>query len=136
LLSNNSVKRLFENSREVEASYFRKTKILPIMHVIALQKSLVEKFPELPEKLFRLYADAKRWAQRWRRAIPSLVEAWPNHYLADEQQIFQTDPWAYGLEANRHVLEKFLAYCSAQGIAAKDIAPEAIFHPSTFKLVE
>ena len=136
LLSNNSVKRLFENSREVEASYFRKTQILPIMHVVALQKSLIEKFPELPEKLFRLYADAKRWAQRWRRAIPSLVEAWPNHYLADEQQIFQTDPWAYGLEANRHVLEKFLAYCSAQGIVANDIAPEAIFHPSTFKLVE
>jgi 4,5-dihydroxyphthalate decarboxylase len=136
LLANDSVKKLFENSREVEASYFGKSKILPIMHVLALQKSLVEKFPELPEKLFRLYSDAKRWAQRWRRAIPSLVEAWPNHYLADERQIFQTDPWAYGLEANRHVLGKFLAYCHDQGITARNIAPEEIFHSSTLKLVE
>jgi 4,5-dihydroxyphthalate decarboxylase len=136
LLANSSVKKLFENSREVEAGYFRDTRILPIMHVLALQKKLVERYPELPEKLFRLYSDAKRWAQRWRRAIPSLVEAWPNHYLAEEQQVFKTDPWAYGLEANRHVLEKFLAYCDAQGVTARKIAPEEIFCPSTLKLAE
>jgi 4,5-dihydroxyphthalate decarboxylase len=136
LQADNSVKMLFENSREVEADYFRNTKILPIMHVLALQKKLAEQHPELPEKLFRLYADAKRWAQRWRRAIPSLVEAWPNHYLAEEAQIFRTDPWAYGLEANRHVLDKFLAYCDAQGVTARATAPEEIFSPSTLKLVE
>jgi 4,5-dihydroxyphthalate decarboxylase len=106
------------------------------MHVVALQKRLVDRHPELPEKLFRVYSRAKRWAQRWRRAIPSLVEAWPNHYLAEEQEIFQTDPWAYGLEANRHVLETFLGYCYAQGVTAKKIAAEDIFHPSTLKLVE
>jgi 4,5-dihydroxyphthalate decarboxylase len=136
LLASHSVARLFENPREVEASYFRKTKILPIMHVMAMQKRLIEKYPELPEKLFRLYSDAKRWAQRWRHAIPSLAEAWPSHYLADERQIFQMDPWAYGLEANRHVLNKFLAYCRDQGITARDIVPEEIFAPSTRALVE
>ena len=136
LLNNDSVRRLFENPREVEANYFRKTKILPIMHVLALQESLADRYPELPEKLFRLYCDAKRWAQRWRRAIPSLVEAWPNHYLAEEQKLFTVDPWAYGLEANRHVLDTFLGYCHAQGITARRIAPEEIFHPNTLKLVE
>jgi 4,5-dihydroxyphthalate decarboxylase len=136
LLASSSAKKLFENASAVEADYFRRTKILPIMHVLALQKNLVERYPELPEKLFRLYADAKRWAQRWRRTIPSLVEAWPNYYLAEEQQIFKTDPWAYGLEANRHVLEKFLAYCAAQGITARQIEPEEIFCPSTLKLVD
>jgi hypothetical protein len=40
------------------------------------------------------------------------------------------------LEANRHVLEKFLAYCYAQGITAKNISADEIFHPSTLKLVE
>lgn len=136
LLADDSVKKLFANAREVEASYFRNTKILPIMHVLALQKHVVERHPALPEQLFRLYTEAKRWAQRWRRAIPSLVEAWPNHYLAEEKEIFKTDPWAYGLAANRHVLEKFLVYCDAQGITARRIAPEEIFCPSTLKLVE
>ena len=136
LLADSSVKKLFDNSREVEAVYFRNTRILPIMHVLAVQKHVVERYPELPEKLFRLYTDAKRWAQRWRRAIPSLVEAWPNHYLDEEKSVFQTDPWAYGLEANRHVLEKFLVYCDAQGVTARRIAPEEIFCPSTLKLAE
>lgn len=136
LLADSSVRKLFDNSREVEAAYFRNTRILPIMHVLALQKHVVERHPELPEKLFRLYTDAKRWAQRWRRTIPSLAEAWPNHYLAEERDIFKTDPWAYGLEANRHVLERFLAYCDAQGITARRIAPEEIFCLSTLKMVE
>jgi 4,5-dihydroxyphthalate decarboxylase len=136
LLADPSVKRLFANSREVEAGYFRRTRILPIMHVLALQKHVVERHPELPERLFQLYADAKRWAQRWRRAIPSLVEGWPNHYLSEEEQIFTTDPWAYGLEANRHVLDKFFHYCHQQGISARRIAPEEIFCPSTLRLVE
>jgi 4,5-dihydroxyphthalate decarboxylase len=136
LLANDSVKKLFANSREVEAGYFRRNKILPIMHVLALQKHLADEYPHLPAELFRLYAEAKKWAQRWRRAIPSLVEAWPNHYLTEEQKIFQTDPWVYGLEANRHQLDKFFAYCRAQGISGRAIAPEEIFHPSTLTLSE
>jgi 4,5-dihydroxyphthalate decarboxylase len=136
LLKDSSVQKLFDNSRGVEAEYFGNTKILPIMHVLALQKHVIERHPELPEQLFRLYVDAKGWAQRWRRAIPSLVEAWPNHYLREEQELFKTDPWAYGLEANRHVLERFLAYCDAQGVTARRISPEEIFCPSTWNLVE
>ena len=136
LRASDSVKKLFEDSREVEANYFRKTKILPIMHVLALQKSLVDRYPELPQMLFRLYSDSKRWTQRWRRSIPSLVEAWPNDYLANEQRIFGADPWAYGLAANRHVLDRFLVYCHAQGITARNIAPEEIFHPTTINLTE
>ena len=136
LSANHEVKRLFENPREVEANYFRKTRILPIMHVMALKKDLAAKYPELPGELFHLFSASKRWAQRWRRAIPSLVEAWPNQNLDQEQKLFATDPWAYGLEANRHVLDKFLLYCHAQGISARRIAPEELFHPSTVKLAE
>ena len=136
LLANDAVGRLFADPRQVEVSYFQRTRILPIMHVVALRKDLVDQHPELPQKLFRLYSDAKRWAQRWRRTIPSLVEAWPNHYLSEEEKIFKTDPWAYGLEANRHVLAKFLSYCYEQGVSAKSIAPDELFCPSTLRLIE
>ena len=136
LQANNEVKRLFENCREVEANYFQKTKILPIMHVMALRRDLAERHPELPGELFRVFSASKRWAQRWRRAIPSLVEAWPTQNLDEEEKVFGTDPWAYGLEANRHVLNKFLSYCYAQGISARKIAPEELFHSSTVNLTE
>jgi 4,5-dihydroxyphthalate decarboxylase len=136
LSTNREIQRLFENPREVEANYFRKTKILPIMHVMALKKDLAQRHPELPAELFRLFSESKRWAQRWRRAIPSLVEAWPNQTLDEEKKVFANDPWAYGLEANRHVLDKFLGYCHAQGISARKIAPEDLFHSSTVSLAE
>jgi 4,5-dihydroxyphthalate decarboxylase len=136
LLANHAVDRLFADPRQVEISYFQRTKILPIMHVVAVRKKLVNEHPELPEKLFRLYADAKQWAQHWRRAIPSLVEAWPNHYISEEEKIFKTDPWAYGVEANRHVLARFLTYCYDQGVSATSLAPDELFCPSTLRLVE
>ena len=100
------------------------------------RNDLAERHPELPAELFRLFSESKRWAQRWRRAIPSLVEAWPNQTLDEEGKVFETDPWAYGLEANRHVLDKFLLYCHAQGISARNIAPEELFHSSTVNLTE
>jgi 4,5-dihydroxyphthalate decarboxylase len=136
LLANHAVKRLFENSREVEANYFRKTQVLPIMHVMTLKKNLAARYPELPGELFRMFSASKRWAQRWRRAIPSLVEAWPNQTLDEEKRVFESDPWAYGLEANRHVLNKFLSHCDAQGITARRITPEELFQSSTTRLTE
>src|SRR5262249_27110212 len=63
MLASDKVRRLFENPREVEANYFRKTKILPIMHVLTLRRDLAEKYPELPEKLFHLFSESKKWAQ-------------------------------------------------------------------------
>ena len=136
MLENDSVKRLFDQPHEVEADYFRRTRILPIMHVIAVRNDVAEKHPDLPAELFRLFSESKRWAQKWRRTIPSLVEAWPNHYLEAEERIFKTDPWAYGVEANRHVLSKFLGYCYGQGVSARQLKPEELFHPSTVRLAE
>ena len=52
LLANDSVQRLFGNSREVEAGYFRKTKILPIMHVLALQKNIADRIPNCRRSYF------------------------------------------------------------------------------------
>ena len=136
LRTNGSVRRLFDNPREAEAAYYRATGILPITHVLALRRDLAEAQPELPEKLFRVYCDAKRWARRWRAGLPSLVEAWPNHYVAEEKALFQVDPWAYGLGANQHVLDRFLGYCHAQGISARALAAAELFHPSTLTLTE
>ncbi len=130
------IKRVFENSQEEEASYFKKTRIMPIMHILAMRKSVVKQHPDLPEKLFRLFCQSKRLAQEWIRTIPSLTIAWRNEYLEKEREIFQEDPWAYGLEKNRHLIEKFLSYCHAQGISDQKISPEDLFVPSTWGLTE
>ena len=136
LAGDRNIKRLFENYREAEASYFRKNKIIPIMHVLVAQKSVVEQHPDLPVKLFELFSESKKIGKDWLKNIPSLVMAWNNHYLEEEQEIFGEDPWAYGLEKNSPVLTKFLSYCHAQGISARNIDPRDLFVPSTWHLRE
>lgn len=122
------------NHAEVEAEYYRRTKILPIMHVLAVKKDWIQRDPELPHKLFELFAAAKKWARQWKSTTPSLIMAWTEKHLDEESRIFNGDPWAYGLEENRHVIEKFLTYCYGQGVSGRKISPEELFVPSTWSL--
>jgi len=128
------VKRLFENRRDVESSYFKKTRIFPIMHILVARKSVVEEHPDLPQKLFELYVQSKRIAQTNLKKEGSIV--WKNQYLDEEEKIFQGDPFAYGLEKNAHIIEKFLSYCYDQGVSARRMNARDLFVPSTCDLTE
>ena len=137
LLANDSVQRLFGNSREVEAAYFRKTKILPIMHVLALQKNIADRYPELPAQavsaLRRLKAMGAALAagnsQLGRSLAQSLSRPRSSGFL-------ERIPGRTGWKRTGMCSISFLRYCHAQGITARNIAPEEIFHPGTLKLVE
>jgi 4,5-dihydroxyphthalate decarboxylase len=130
------VKRLFENYREVEKAYFKRTGIFPIMHVLAARRGVVDQHPELPGKLFQLFCKAKRWGREWIRTDPSLALAWKNSYLEEEKKIFNGDPWVYGLKENTALLSQFLAYCHDLGVSDKTLSPKDLFHPSTWDLTD
>ena len=130
------IKRLFENYKEVEAGYYKRTRILPIMHVIAVRNSAVEKDPDLPGKVFELFSQAKKLGRESVVWNSSLYVAWKDHYLDEEGELFQGDPFAYGLAANAHVIEKFLSYCWDQGIMERRLNPKDLFDPSTWDLRE
>jgi 4,5-dihydroxyphthalate decarboxylase len=90
---------------------------------------------DFAEKLFNAFCQAKKLGCEWVRSIPSLTMAWKNQYFDDEEKIFEgRDPWPYGLEANLAPLTKFLSYCYAQGISAREISPHDLFVPSTREL--
>jgi len=65
---------------------------------------------------------------------PSLSLAWMNRYLEEEKKVFQDDPWAYGLEKNAHVIDKFLSYCYELGISKRKMEPKELFAPCTWTL--
>ena len=131
-----NIKRVFENFKAAETSYFKKTGIFHIMHVMVLRKSLIEQYPDLPGKLFELFSQAKEWARQWVRETPSLTMVWKNQYFEEEQNLFQGDPCAYGLEKNRHVIDSFLSYCYSQGVSERKLTSEDLFAPSTWGLKE
>jgi 4,5-dihydroxyphthalate decarboxylase len=130
------VGRLFENYREIEAAYYKRTGIFPIMHVIVASKAIVQKHPDLPAKIFELFTRSKRSGRDWLDAIPSMGLAWKHRYLEEERAMFPEDPWGFGLAKNRHVLEKFLFYCERQGITERKLEAKELFHPSTWDLDE
>src|SRR5712692_3515662 len=52
--------RLFEDYRAAEAEYWRKTRILPIMHVLALRREVYERDRWIAMNLYQAFAEAKR----------------------------------------------------------------------------
>ncbi len=134
LLADGRVRRLFEDARAEETAYYRRTRIFPIMHVLALRRSLLESQPQLPSELFRLFCEAKKRGQAMMQAVPTWSMAWKERYLEQEAELFGGDPWQFGLSANQHVLDKFIDYCWQQGIAARRLAASELFAPSTWEL--
>ena len=136
LLDDPALKRLFEDYKEVETQYFTKTQIFPIMHVLAVRRAVLEQNPEVAPALFGLFSEAKRQARQLYSNIPSMIVAWRQHALDEERAVFGGDPCAYGLEANRHVINTFIEYCEAQGICERNLSPEELFAPNTWDLAE
>jgi 4,5-dihydroxyphthalate decarboxylase len=130
------VHRLFPDYRAEEIAYFQRTGIFPIMHVLGMRTSLVERFPELPAHLFRAFTASRDLTQQTMRSIPSWSVAWKDRALDKEREILGAQVWPFGLSANQHVIDTFIGYCYQQGIAARPITARELFVPSTWELTD
>lgn len=130
------VRRLFENYPEVEAAYFKKTGIFPIMHSVAMRQDLWEKHPWIARSLFKAFQRAKEDAYaRLNDTSPYKISlAWFRGPVEEQRQILGDDPWHYGLEKNRHVVETLMTYLHEQGLAEKKLTIEELFAPNTLDL--
>lgn len=103
-----NVGRLWPNFRDVEKDFYRRTKIHPIMHLVAIRKHVYDANPWIAKPLYKAFNEAKNMA--WREACYSGAQKYMLPFLYDDidevHRIFAGDPWAYGLEKNRPSLEK------------------------------
>ena len=127
------LRRLFPNYREVEQAYYRKTGIFPIMHTVVLREELVARHPWLPKSLYEAFQAAKRIAYERLDEAAALAYALP--WLVAEAEetraLMGDDPFAYGIRLNRTLLETFLGYSVAQGLATRRLAIEEMFCAAT-----
>jgi 4,5-dihydroxyphthalate decarboxylase len=109
--------RLFEDYKNVELDYFRRTGIFPIMHVTTIKREIVDKYPWVATNLVKAFEQAKQIAYR-RIANPRMVPlAWVRTAVEEQEAVLGPDPWAYGLTpANRKNLETVLRYTLQQGM--------------------
>jgi 4,5-dihydroxyphthalate decarboxylase len=131
--------RLFADFMVEEMAYFRKTGIFPIMHVVALKRSVYETHPWAAMNLYRAFEEAKRRSlARMRDATISRYPfPWVFELAGRAETLFGTDFWPYGIDANRPTLTAFLRFCRDQGVAHRPVEIEELFPPevrSTFKI--
>lgn len=131
-----NVRRLFEDYQEVEAAYYKKTGIFPIMHTVAIREELWKESPWIATSLFKAFQKAKELAyQRVNDLSPYKISmVWFREPVREQREIFGDDPWPYGLAKNRHVVETLMGYLYEQGLAKTKLKIEELFAPNTWNL--
>jgi len=125
------VVRLFPDFLAREEAYYASTRVWPIMHIIALQKRILDQHPWVARNLYNAFLESKR--RSLERLLDPAVSRYPLPWLPTYAQrmrdTFGGDPFPFGIEANRPTLEQFLRYTYEQGIARRHVKPEEIFTP-------
>jgi 4,5-dihydroxyphthalate decarboxylase len=126
---------LFSDPAAVTRDYFKRTGFFPIMHAVGVRRTLAERHPWLPAAVLKAFERAKQAALRQladtgasRVTLPFLEET-----LHDVRALMGTDFWPYGVEPNRKVLDYFLSQHHAQGLSARRLAVDELFHPATYE---
>jgi 4,5-dihydroxyphthalate decarboxylase len=127
------VRRLFENFREVEADYYRRTRIFPIMHTVVIRRDVLERDAWVARSLYDAFVEAKRraTAELGDPVVLSTSLPWQIAEVEATRALMGEDYWPYGLEANRTALETLMRYSVEQGLAQHAVEVEALFAPTT-----
>jgi len=127
--SSPNIARLFPNYRQVEIASYQTTGVHPIMHLVVVRKSTLEKHPWIAEPLMKAFTEAKAQALArifytgaFKCMLPML------HAEVDEtRQIFGDDPWPDGVEANLRTLDRLLTYMMEDGIITRRPSMQDLF---------
>lgn len=125
--------RLFGDYIPVEAAYFAKTRIYPIMHVLVLRREVYERDRWIAMNLLKAFDEAKRRsvARLGDISVSHVALPWLAEHASRWRELAGEDPWPYGVEPNRATLQAFTRYAFEQGVAARHMAPEELFAPET-----
>jgi 4,5-dihydroxyphthalate decarboxylase len=138
LEGNPKIKQLFPDIRTAEQDYYRKTRLFPIMHAVAIRTDTLKVNPWLPAAVFEMYSKAKQKAYADMETTTSLKVTlpWVTQELEDTRKLMGKNFWPYGIEPNRKELELVMRYTHEQGLVKRRLKFEELFHHSTLELKE
>jgi 4,5-dihydroxyphthalate decarboxylase len=130
------VRRLFPNYKTEEQTYFKKTGIFPISHVVTLKKEFVDRYPNAPVALLKAFRQARDEAfNRLEGDNPQiLVISWVAAAVEEQRALMGEDYWAYNIESNRRVLDAMTQFAHEQGLSPTRIDYQTFFHPEAAAL--
>lgn len=133
--SPDKVKRLFGDYVPVEQEYFRRTKIFPIMHTVAIKRSVYESNPWVAQALYKAFyrAQQETYEDLYQTAALKFMLPWLTAHVEETRKEMGRDFWPYGFEVNRDTLNTFLRYSHEQGLSKELLTPEQLFAPETLE---
>ncbi|QGZ65551.1 substrate-binding domain-containing protein [Paraburkholderia acidisoli] len=128
------VGRLFPNYVELEQAYFARTRVFPIMHTVAVRRTLAEERPDIVKAVYDAFCEAKastmkNLAMGMTFNNMSLMVPWLTHRLEENRNTLGNDWWPYGIAGNRVALETILRYHYEQGITSRQLSVDEVFVP-------
>lgn len=124
-------RRLFADPQAEEQAYYKANGDFPIMHVVAVRQSLLDKEPGLALELIRMFDQAKEIAESYLEDPNWSRLAWCRHLYEKERAFFGSDPWRNGFARNKTNLERFIRYSHDQGLIDAIYPAETLFAPQT-----
>jgi 4,5-dihydroxyphthalate decarboxylase len=122
ILEGPGIEPIFADPVAAEEAWFRATGVVPINHLIAIRRRVLENRPHLREQLFEAFSDAKREGLKNLPLSPEPGSEEAN--LVRLQTFLGDDPMPYGLDDNRAPLEMILEFALEQQVitAPPDLA--------------
>jgi 4,5-dihydroxyphthalate decarboxylase len=130
------VRRLFRDYKTEEQTYFERTGIFPISHVVTLKQAFVDRYPDAPVALLEAFRKARDVA--FNRLVGDnpqiLVISWVAAAVEEQRALMGENYWAYNIENNRRVLDALTQFAHEQGLSPKRIDYRTFFHPAAAAL--
>ncbi|MBO6560260.1 MAG: ABC transporter substrate-binding protein [Nisaea sp.] len=129
------VDRLFADGIKSASEHYERTKIFPIMHVLGVRTELANAHPWLPGALLKAFSQSKLMAQSALSDTSATKVTMPfvEDTLVSARRLLGPDIWTYGVPGNEHVLDTFLDMHYRQGLSARRLQVEELFHPGTYE---
>ena len=126
---------LFPDPVAAAKDYFKRTGLFPIMHVLGIRRALAEQHPWLPGAVLKSFEQAKQLAVKELAdtTVAKVTLPFVEEMLRDARALMGEDFWPYGVAPNRTVLDYFLGQHHAQGLSARRLSVDELFHPATYE---
>jgi 4,5-dihydroxyphthalate decarboxylase len=129
---NPDIGRLFPDFVELEKAYYKRTGIFPIMHLIAIRREIYERYPFVASSLYDAFVESKKIALRnmFNSRALRYMTPWLMRDIDEIHEVFNGEPWPYGIEPNRKTLEAVMTYLAEQALIAEPIPVDELFVPT------
>ena len=124
-----NIARMFPDAMSAERDYAERTRIIPIMHTIAMRKDVLDRHPWTAGNLLRAFEAAKKRSveRAFYAGMTYFPILWGFEHARATRHLFGGEYWPYGVEANRRTLEAFLRYAFEQGVCHRLLEVEELF---------